>query len=228
MNAPPVLVNEVGNGPMDLVRLAVQFNLHPERDFHPSWMPADWPPEYRVPRRYGPAGQALLGEYLRRWGLLDQFVDFNFDSRKRRLALLDSTSLRLLAAYCGLCAHRALFTMPSTEQQMHRFAKRLAPDATDFVLHRTPALTQLVLNYRPARKHPYGTGSLVMDRGYRILLGMLATEGDALLGRTLRKLPRRVSSLKVPPLRSKQIGQISELMFLCLIPERFPQWDWLF
>lgn len=227
MNAP-VLLNEEVNGPMDLVRLAIEFNLHPERDFHASWLPADWPSAYRSVEDYGPAAQELLGKYLRRWGALDQYVDFGFDSRRRRLALMDGASLRRLAAYCGLCAHKAMFEIRSTEQQMHRLADRIDVDAAHFVLKRAPTLTSLVLNYRPARKHPTSTGLLVMDRGYRMLLGVVATEGDALLGRTLRKLPRRVSALKLPPFKPAQISQISELMFMCLIPERFPQWDWLF
>jgi type III secretion protein K len=228
MTAPAAVLNEVAHGPMDLVRMAIEFNLHPERDFHRSWLPLEWPAAYRRIERFGPAGRQLLGKYLRRWGVLDQYVDFNFDSRRRRLALMDGKSLRLLAAYCGLCAHRRLFEGRSTGPQMHRFAQRLDPDAADFVLYRAPQLPGLVLNDRPARKNPIGVGSLVMDRGYRILIGMLATEGDALLGRTLRKLPRRVSTMKVPPFKAAQLDQIGELMFLCLIPERLPQWDWLF
>lgn len=228
MSDAPALLNEVARGPMDLVRLAIQFNLHPEQDFHPSWLPSDWPLAYRATQSYGPAAQALLGDYLRRWGALDQFVEFNFDSRFRRLGLLDSDSLRRLAAYCGLCAHKSLFDVASTAPHLHRFARRLDPDAAEFVMSRVPTLTGVALNSRPVRTHPYGTGSLMMDRGYRILLGVLAVEGDALLGRVLRKLPRRVAALKVPPFKSAQLSQLSELIFMCLIPERFPQWDWLF
>ncbi len=215
-------------GPMDLVRLAVRFNLHPEEGVHSSWLPADWPSGHRAVNRFGPSGRVLLGKYLRQWGMLDQYIDFNFDSRRRRLALMDSSSLRILAAYCGLCAHKPLFEMVATSHDMHRFARRIHHDAARFVIGRTPALTGLILSKRLAPKNPLGLGSLVMSRGYRMLLGVLATEGDAVVRQVMRKLPRRVSTLKVPIFRSPKLEQISELIFLCLVPERMPQWDWLF
>lgn len=225
---PPTLIDEAHSGPMGLVRLAVRFNLHPEHDFHSSWLPEDWPPGYRKAQEYGPAGQSLLGRYLRRWGSLDDAIEFNFDSRVRRLALLDGACLRRLAAYCGLCTHKPLFEMRSTAPSMRRLARRIEPGAAEFVLTRAPTLTDLILNNRIPRKYPAGAGWLVMNRGYRMLLGVLATEGPALLGRTLRKLPRRVSALPIPHFTPVHISQLGELIFLCLIPERMPQWDWLF
>lgn len=219
---------EVPHGPMDLVRLAVRFNLHPEEEVHPSWLPSNWPPGHRSVHKFGPSGRILLGKYLRQWGSLDAHIDFNFDSRRRRLALLDGRSLRILAAYCGLCAHKPLFEMVATSHDMHRFARRIHSDAARFVIGRTPALSGLVLSKRLAPKNPLGLGALVMSRGYRMLLGVLASEGESVVRQTLRKLPRRVSLLKIPTFRSPKLEQISELIFLCLVPERMSQWDWLF
>lgn len=217
-----------GRGHLDVVRLALRFNLHPEDGVHSSWLPPDWPPGRRLVSRFGAAGRVLLGKYLRQWGALDSSIQFDFDSRRRRLALLDGRSLRLLAAYCGLCAHKPLFDAVATSHDMHRLARRIDHDAARFVIARTPALTGLVLSKRLAPENPLALGTLVMDRGYRMLLGVLAVEGDAVLQRVLRKLPRRVASLKVPVFRSPKLEQVSELIFLCLIPERMPQWDWLF
>src|SRR5690606_32755573 len=129
---------------------------------------------------------------------------------------------------CGLCTHKPLFKARSTAASMHRLARRVDPAAAEFVLKRAPDLTQLVLNHGVARRRPAGVGRLVTDRGYRMLLGVLATEGNALLGRTLRKLPRRVSALTIPAFKPAHIAQLGELIFLCLIPERMPEWDWLF
>jgi len=215
-------------GPMELVRLAVRFNLHPEVGVHPSWLPESWPAGYRNLSRYNGSAQSLLGKYLMRWGALDDCIEFKFDSRIQRLALIDSASLRMVAAYCGLCAHKPLFEMVSTSHDMHRLAKRMGPDTAQFVLSRTPALTGLVLSKRLAPTNPLSLGSLVMNRGYRMLLGVFAAEGDRLLRRVVRKLPRRVSLLKIPAFRGPKVEQISELIFLCLVPEKVPQWDWLF
>lgn len=215
-------------GPMDLARLAIQFNLHPEHDVHPSWLPANWPPGYRQLNRYGDAGKVMLGKYLRRWGKLDEQLDFNFDAPRRRLALMDGRSLRLLAAYCGLCVHKPLFETVATSHDMHRLARRIHPEAARFVIGRTPALTGLVLSKRLAPTNPLALGSLVMSRGYRMLLGVLATEGNGIVRKVIRKLPKRVAALKVPSFRAAKLEQVSELIFLCLVPERMTEWDWLF
>lgn len=227
MNLPTVS-SEPRNRAMELVRLAVRFNLHPEDDFHPSWLPTDWPAAYRSRHRYGSGALPLLGRCLRERGALDDAIEFSFDSRVRRLALMDGASLRRLAAYCGLSTHKPLFKTRSTAAAMRRLADRIDPGAAEFVLKRAPDLTELVLNQRVVRANPAGVGRLVVDRGYRMLLGVLATEGNALLGRTLRKLPHRVSALSIPAFKPVHIGQLGELIFLCLIPERMSEWDWLF
>lgn len=215
-------------GPMDLARIGIRFNLHPEDDVHPSWLPASWPPGYRRVNQLGSAGKVMLGKYVRQWGKLDEHIDFNFDSPRRRLALMDGRSLRILAAYCGLCVHKPLFELVATSHDMHRLARRIHPDAARFVIGRTPALTGLVLSKRLAPNNPLALGSLVMSRGYRMLLGVLASEGSAIVRKVIRKLPRRVSALKIPSFRTAKLEQVSELIFLCLVPERMSEWDWLF
>jgi type III secretion protein K len=43
-----------------------------------------------------------------------------------------------------------------------------------------------------------------------------------------RRFPRRLAVLSVPTLEPGQARQLDELMLMCIVPERLPQWDWLF
>jgi type III secretion protein K len=217
-------------GPMDLVRLVTRFNLHPEADLHPSWLPATWPVRHRVPARYGPAGRAVLAELLRRRHAgAGAGPDFHFDSRLKRLALLDAPSLRRLAVYVGFSVHLPLFRQRGgAGAQLRRQARRFDEDAVDFVLDRVPRLSELQMDHQPLLQRPVSTGRVVVQRGYRLLLGAAAPEGEAVLRRLQHKLPRRVSAAGVPALQPRQLQQLHELMLLCIVPERLPQWDWLF
>ncbi|HYE39592.1 MAG TPA: SctK family type III secretion system sorting platform protein [Ramlibacter sp.] len=212
---------------MELVRLVTLFNLHPERDLHPSWLPPEWPVRHRQLQQYGPAGKAVLADLLRnRAGMVPS--EFSFDSRMRRLALLDGSSLRRLAAYCGLCAHKPLFKVRGVSSQLRRVARRLDEDAVEFVVDRVPQLSELRMEAGGLQERPLSTGRVVLNRGYRLLMAAVAPEGDATLRRVQRKLPRRVASLSIPALKPRQAAQLSEVMLLCIVPERLPQWDWLF
>jgi len=221
-------------GPMDLVRLVMRFNLHPEADLHPSWLPANWPVQHRSVARMGPAGRAVLADLLRREHTKGPVqthaaADYNFDSRLKRLALLDAASLRRLAAYLGFCAHLPLFKVRGgAGLQIRRQARRFDRDAVDFVLDRVPQLTELRMDSAVVQQRPIATGRVVLDRGYRLLLGAAASEGDLVLQRLKHKLPRRISALSVPAFEPRQALQLNELMLSCIVPERLPQWDWLF
>ncbi len=214
---------------LDMLRLAMRLNLHPEDGLHPSWLPPAWPAHYRSAQRFGPAGRAVLGELLRRRDGLGSRPDYDFDSRLKRLALLDAPSLRRLAAYSGLCAHAPLLGLRGAlGNQLRRQARRYGEDSVDFLRDRVPRLTEIRIDPRALQQRPIATGRVVVNRGYRLLLGALAPEGEALLERVRRKLPHRVSLLRVPQLQPGQIRQLSELMLLCIVPERLAQWDWLF
>ncbi|MCR6475843.1 SctK family type III secretion system sorting platform protein [Variovorax sp. ZS18.2.2] len=221
-------------GPMDLVRLVMRFNLHPEADLHPSWLPANWPVRHRSVARMGPAGRAVLAVLLRREQAKGSVqpqaaADYNFDSRLKRLALLDAASLRRLAAYLGFCAHLPLFKVRGgAGLQIRRQARRFDSDAVDFVLDRVPQLTELRMDSAVVQQRPIATGRVVLDRGYRLLLGAAASEGELVLQRLKHKLPRRISALSVPVFEPRQALQLNELMLSCIVPERLPQWDWLF
>ncbi|AKJ32079.1 SctK family type III secretion system sorting platform protein [Caldimonas brevitalea] len=212
---------------MDLVRLVTRFNLHPELDLHPSWLPTSWPVRHRRVQRYGPGGQAVLAELLRR--RQPEGVDYNFDSRLKRLVLLDAASLRRLAAYCGLCAHLPLLRVRGgLAHQLRRQARRYDDDAVEFVLERVPQLTALKMSSTSLQERPIAAGRVIVNRGYRLLRSLVASEGEAVLQRLQHKLPRRVSLLPAPALQAQQQQQLVELLLLCIVPERVPQWDWLF
>lgn len=214
---------------MDLVRVVTHFNLHPEADLHPSWLPADWPVRHRVPARLGLRGRAVLSQLLMRSSAGGTPGDFNFDSRGKRLALLDAGSLRRLALYCGFCAHLPLLRQRGAlSSQLRRQARRLGEDTLDFVLERVPELTEIRMDAKVLKDKPAGAGHVIATRGYRLLLGLMAAEGEAMLRRVQHKLPRRVSTYRVPALEARQQRQLGELVLSCIVPERLPQWDWLF
>jgi type III secretion protein K len=257
MTQPAIAPQPVAEpGPLDMLRLAVRHNLHPEDELHPSWLPADWPARHRSAARFGPAGRAVLGELLRARGIVDDAMDFQFDSQLKRLGLMDAASLRRLALYCGFAVHKPLFSLRGgLGAQVRRQARRVADDAVDFVLDRVPQLTQIRVETQGLQQRPLSAGRVMAQRGYRLLMGAVASQANAgppqvcltpsggglgtaqpwghldrpmALQRLQRKLPRRVSQLRVPPLQPRQLDQLRELMLLCIVPERLPQWDWLF
>ncbi len=215
--------------PTPLMSLLMRHNLHPELDLHPSWLPAQWPARYRQVARLGPAGQAVLSDLLRRDDPLANEPRFDFDSPLSRLALLDGPALRRLAVYLGLCAHKALLRPRLGGSHLRRQARRFDRDAPDFVLDRTPQLSELRMSLSHLQQRPRAAGRIIVDRGHRLLLALMSAEGEeALLQRVQRKLPRRTCASGVPLLSPAQLAQLREVTLQCLLPERLPQWDWLF
>ncbi|KQW02542.1 hypothetical protein [Rhizobacter sp. Root1221] len=206
-----------------LAQRLVALNLHPEQDLHPSWLPAGWPARHR---RFGAAGRAVLGDVLRAADAPPPV--WSFDDPAERLALVDGPSLRRLAAYCGFAVHRPAFRQRGLARALERQARRYDADAVPFVLDRLPHLDHFAMNLRDLEARPSGAGHLVVDRGHRLLLAALSGTGEVLSGHVRRKLPRRVSSRPLPVLRPAQQAQLIEVILLCIVPERLPQWDWLF
>ncbi len=212
--------------PLRLLQLVTRLRLQPQADLHPSWLPADWPARHRQLQRLGPGAQAALADWMRP---RMPAVDLNFDARRKRLLLLDGRSLRRLAIYIGLCAHAPLLKQRGAAgAQVRRQARRIDRDAQHVVLERLPLLDSLKIDVRRIEQRPAGAGRVIVTRGYRLLLGTVAAEGDEVLQRLLRKLPRRAASLRLPPLHDRQLNQLTELMLMGIVPERLPQWDWLF
>jgi type III secretion protein K len=232
-------------GPMRLLRLVLGFNLHPQAALHPSWLPAAWPARHRAALRgCGPAAQAALAVALRRRGVLapdspldspldsapDPAPDLAFDAPLKRLLLLDSASLRRLAFYVSLCAHAPLLRprRNPVSAQLRRQARRIDADAVEFVLERAPEPTALRMSAEPLQQRPASAGRVLMERGYRLLMAALASQGEPALLRLQQRLPRRVAALAVPALSAQQLDQLGELMLACIVPERLSAWDWLF
>jgi type III secretion protein K len=212
--------------PLGLLRLVMRLQLQPQADLHPSWLPPDWPARYRQLQRLGPGAQAALADWMRP---RMPAVGLNFDARRKRLLLLDGKSLRRLAMYCGLCAHAPLLRQRGPAgAQVRRQARRIDRDAQHVVLERLPALDSLAIDTRRIDERPACAGRVMVARGYRLLLGAVAAEGEEVLQRLQRKLPRRAASLPLPSLQPRQLNQLTELMLMGVVPERLPQWDWLF
>ncbi|NRF69413.1 SctK family type III secretion system sorting platform protein [Aquincola sp. S2] len=203
----------------------LRLQLRPHEDMHPSWLPPAWPSHWRRWRTLGPAGQAVLASWLR--GSLPD-LDYRFDSPCKRLLLMDSRSLRRLSLYCGLALHARLMSdRDALGAQLRRQARRIDDDAVDFVMHRLPPPSAFRIDPTPLRERPISAGRVVVDRGYRLLQAAVAGEGEAVLKRVQRKLPRRAAALRPLSLQPHQLAQLDELMLMCIVPERLPQWDWL-
>lgn len=213
-------------GPLDLMRLVMHYNLHPHLDLHPSWLPPSWPARHRRLALYGPGGQAVLGDLVRRQS--PHPADYLFDTPLKRLALLDAPSLRRLAVYVGLGAHLPLLRLRvPAGLQLRRQARRYDPQAAAFALERMPSLPDLRMDAKPLQDRPLAVGRLLVSRGYRLLVAAVVPEGEAIVRRVRLKFPRRLAQLSAPALQPRQAQQLNELMLLCIVPERLPQWDWL-
>ena len=217
--------------PTRLLRAVLAYNLHPEATLHPSWLPPEWPVRRRAEMRgWAADAQQALGAVLRASGVFDAAPDWNFDRPVKRLLLMDPPSLRRLAYTASLCAHAPLLRprRGPLATPLRRQAARLGEGALAFVLKRAPQPTELRMSAKELQERPAGAGRLLAERGHRLLLGLLAREGDGALRRLQRMLPRRVAALAVPALTDRQAAQLEELMLACIVPERFARWDWLF
>lgn len=203
----------------------LRLQLRAHEDMHPSWLPPTWPGRWRRWQSLGPSGRAVLATWLRN-GLPD--LDYGFESPRKRLLLMDGRSLRRLAMYCGLALHaRWLGERDELGAQLRRQARRMDDDAVDFVRHRLPQPSAFRIDPVPLQEHPLRAGRVVVDRGYRLLQAVMASEGEAVLAHLQRKLPRRAAALRPLSLQPHQLAQLDELMLMCIVPERLPQWDWL-
>jgi type III secretion protein K len=212
-----------------LMRTVMELQLHPERHLHPSWLPPAWPARHRQPARWNAGGRAVLADCLRRWEPAPAAAErYDFQAPLRRLVLMDGASLRRLGAFCGFAAHRALFRQRGIAPLLKRQARRYGDDVPRFVQQRLPPLTQFAMNTAVIEARPHAAGAVVVERGCRLLLAALAGEGEPIVRSAQRKLPRRVSQRALPVLQAAQRAELSELMLLCLVPERLPEWDWLF
>jgi type III secretion protein K len=216
---------------IQMMRLMTHLNLYAEAGLHASWLPKDWPPPYRRVEHLGQAGRALVARKLQLQHGLEGQIDFNFDSRLKRLALVDGRSLRLMAIYCGFSVHQSLLlSRGGVGLHMRRQLRRIdkAKNAMEFLTKRIPVLSTLRMNTRSIEQRPISTGHVVVTRGYRLLLALIASSSQPTFLRVQTKLPRRACMLALPQLDQVKIRHLSELVLSCIVAERFPQWDWLF
>lgn len=211
--------------PIPLMRLVAKQVLRPHEDMHPSWLPAEWPLAHRRWQGLGPGGRMALAQWHRaRFGVFEG----PFDTPCRRLLLWDSASLRRLAIYLGLVLHGPLMQQRGAlAGVLRRQFHRIDPQAWDLVTRRLPALTRLQADVRRLGSRPGAAGRAVVDRGYRLLQAAVEVEGVVALAQLRCKLPRRVSNLRPLILADSQKSQLDEVMFMGIVPERLPQWDWL-
>jgi len=215
-----------------LARLRLRDATRVSLDLHPSWLPADWPLRHRQLARLGAGGHEALSAWLRAaQGLPDPACRLAGPADlAERLCAIDGRDLRRIALECGVVAHRDQLLQGELAPELWRQARRLHPDLAEFALARWPASPALALSDRALKARPRAAGRVVLLRGYRLMLGCIAAAGAGapLLRRVRLKFPRRASAEAVLPLVGARRAAYEELVHMCVVPERFGQWDWLF
>jgi len=210
--------------PATLALAVCSFNARPQ--VHRSWffetLPAIGPsPGPEVWRCHAAVTPALLFE-------AGPCFDYDFRGRTKRLALLPADVLRRLTSMLGLWVHAKALLQPRLQPLREMLAKRVGAEDAAFVFSR-------LMQVRPPRvgvelDEARATRALVSvwRAGYAVLGGLLAGAGPAVLGRLRLKLPRRVAAAPAPPLLGSSAQRVKEVLLMCVLPERMPQWDWLF
>jgi type III secretion protein K len=207
-----------------LARTVCSFNARPE--VHRSWLVEALPATsaYQGPevwQCHAATTQTLLCD-------AQPCFDFDFRGRTKRLALLPADVLRRLTSMLGLWVHARALQQPSLQPLREALAKRVGAEDAAFVFSR-------LMQVRPPRvgiELDIGrtTRALasVWRAGYAVLGGLFARAGSAVRGRLRLKLPRRIAAAPVPPLQAGSAQRAKEALLMCILPERLPQWDWLF
>jgi type III secretion protein K len=225
--APPARANERARAAR-LHRLAVEFNLRPDRYLHPDWVPDGWPARYRDLAAYGLRGQVVLARHLlARLGLADRHA-FVFGNRISRVALIDAAGLATLGAYCGLILHRAWLRDAPNWRANSTLIDAFGHNAMPFIIDRAPPFDAIGETLEPFRRAPHDAVDAIRLRGCRLLFDFVAPEGAEIAERLRLKFARSVSDQPPYGLNVSHRQHLAELIFLCLIPERLAQWDWLF
>ncbi|MGM9487402.1 type III secretion system protein [Ideonella sp. YS5] len=210
------------------LRARLRAATRPSLDAHASW----WPPGWREhgPIRLGEGGHQAASTWLRRTHAVPDAAEAATrpDSPVERLAWMDGRSLRRLALVAGFVAHRDHFETPGLALEMWRQAKRLDRGLPDFALSHWPSCPALAMSPRALVQRPRAAGRVVLRRGYQLMLGLLASEGQGLWRSTRIRFPRSVAQAGPPAMPPERRQVYEELLFMCALPERFGSWDWLF
>jgi type III secretion protein K len=209
---------------MNLHRLVCEFNLRPDGYVDRSWLPGDWPEPYREPGQFGDRARAVLAKQILATAGLAQQFDFDFAAPEKRVAIAPDAFAQpnIAAVHARGCAAGA-----RSRADLRRRGRHSGETPYPFVMKLRPIFAP----YAP-RVLAQGISGVcreqVRERGYRVLLSFLSGSSTAVFGRFRLKLPKRVAELPLPALEVEQTQQVTELMLLCIIPERLGEWDWLF
>lgn len=226
---------QASRGSGRLAQLVAEFNLRPDCYTDPSWPAGIWPAPWNELARFGERGRAVLARPLfGAAGLVPDAsgaapVDYDFASRDKRLALLPRDALARLAGLAGLCLHKRWLCDASltrgTDKALHA---TFGAQTLSFVRNDTPPFDAIGETLDAVRRYPKLVVQKIGARGARLLLDFVASAGTPVAARMRLKLPRIADVQPAYRLNDAQRQEVAELLFLCLIPERLCEWDWLF
>lgn len=182
-------VRSLAQGNPELYRQIYDWNTYPHRWALPAWLEGTTAPAPLVGLlETSPRGRTRLSRhYCSALGLTDTFWDF--ESPRRRLALLPASALARLAQFAGAALHWSGLSRIVTKQGHQEVATTIGHDAYAFALRRGRLLTTGA--GLETSSHPViGPDARLPQTGWQLITASLAEEPAVLMPRFRLKAPR--------------------------------------
>ena len=209
----------------------VDFNLHPARSAHRSWLPGvlssvAFDARGRLDARVDtPVSQWLLGEADASDGM-----DWQMEQPEKRIWLLDPPSLEKLAFELAAVAHRDSIARIIDRERVQVVQRALGSSLWSFVLEDVPErLRGFASRGVDFDRAPAATlETALRAEGVRSLFGLLAPEWRAVRARATLRFEASLTRDVPPLLDGVRRDSLVKLIRDHLIARRLPQWAWLF
>ncbi len=214
----------------------VEFNLQPACFAHRSWYEESLSGLTSTHAIVDAQGciAARAEPQLSRWLLeeldLQAEMDWEMEQPRKRLWLLDGTSLRRLARELALAMHREWLVQVIDAACLRDLQAKVGREALRFVVEEVP---RGAFHYQSPAVSCAADSSpdLAMElenQGARTLFGLLEPAWRGVRGRAQLYFDRASELGSTPPLEPAYCERALELICGCLIPRRFPEWAWCF
>jgi YOP proteins translocation protein K (YscK) len=214
----------------------VEFNLHPARFAHRSWLAALSGERSDDEAIFGADGRTadrsepgLSGWLLEELGLQGE-MDWEMSELPKRIWLLDGPALERLSLELALCMHREWLVRMIDARHLRALYEKVDQEAVRFAIQEIP---EGAFHYESAvvsfeRAAPIDLAAQLKDHGARTLLALLRPTWRAVRARAELYFDRAKTLGNAPPLEPAHSGRALDLLCDRLIPGRFPQWAWCF